>query len=139
MGIHPTYIVIVEDSEAQGLLDALRAPRDADTEPGLGPERIPSDPTGLPGLRQRGAPPPNAGAPMTHREITISIPTRDAERFEAIVESTPTAQFEQYHPRNHPVDLETGDLDESREVPDNPAEKRAAVDLERIRPEQEET
>jgi len=117
---HPTYTIIVDESDAQVLVDALNHPRqpEDDQDPGLGPSTCREDADTYPGYGQGGS--------VQERRFTLSVHPRDVERFEAICEEIGGVQYEQYHPSGHPVDPETDELDEEREAFRGPPEHAEA-------------
>jgi hypothetical protein len=93
---HPTYTITVAETDAPVLIGRLNAPRDPDdetTDPGLGSRTTPDDPTDLTALVSDTT----LDTP-THRWLTLSVPLRDVDRLESIVDELASAQAETWHP-----------------------------------------
>jgi cytochrome P450 len=93
---HPTYTIVVSESDAPTLIARLNRPRNPEsetTDAGLGPRTTPSDPTELTGLVSDAT----LDTP-THRWLTLPIPPRDVDRLESIVDAVASAQAATWHP-----------------------------------------
>lgn len=111
----PTYTILVDDTDAQALVDRLNRPRSPESgDAGLGGSTCPDDATELPGFGPAASP----NAPIQSRWITLWVRPDFADRFESIIDDNPSAEAKRWHPE--------GKVDAAH--PGNPPQHARAVD-----------
>jgi hypothetical protein len=108
---HPTYTILVAETDAPVLVDRLNAPRNPDSETadaGLGPRTTPDDATELRGLVSDTT----LDTP-THRWLTLSVPPRDVDRLASILTDV-GADYAEWHPE---PEVDTA-YERARELPE---------------------